>query len=314
MPERFGFAGLGQMGGPMAANIARGGFELSVFDQAGTAERAPEGATAAEGSVVMVDFVGRIEGETFEGGSGKDVRIEIGAGQFIPGFEEQLIGAAAGDDCEVTVTFPEDYGAKHLAGKEAVFAAHVETVKTRVSPELDDDFAKDLDFDSLDDLRNRIRDDLTERSEREAKAQLRRSLMDSLIERTDFTVPPGPVDRELERQLHGAKHRLEGQVPEEAIESQLVRWKEEWRDRAEREVREAILLEAVTVEAKLEVTDEEATTRLEEMATKQGMDVATLRRAYGNDGLEDALKVQMGDEKAIEFLAAQAKVEETTDT
>ena len=289
--------------------------ELENLRQRQTPEvEAPEGTSATEGSIVTVDFVGRVDGETFEGGTGQDVRIEIGSGQFIPGFEEQLVGAAAGDDCEVTVTFPEDYGAKHLAGKEAVFAVHVEAIKTRTPPELDDDFAKDLDFDSLEDLRNRIRDDLTERSEREAKVELRRTLMDSLIERTDFTVPPGLVDRELERQLHGAKHRLEGQVPEEAIESQLVRWKEEWRDRAEHEVREALLLEAVAAAENLEVTDEEVKERIEEMATQQSMDVATLRRAYGDDGLERALKVQMGDEKAIEFLAAQAKVEETTES
>jgi len=289
--------------------------ELENLRQRQTPEvEVPEGATAAEGNIVMVDFVGRIDGETFEGGSGKDVRIEIGAGQFIPGFEEQLIGSGPGDDCEVNVTFPEEYGAKHLAGKEAVFAVHVEAVKTRESPELDDDFAKDLDFDSLEGLRNRVRDDLTEQRERAAKTQLRSTLMDSLIERTDFTVPPGLVERELERQIHSAKQRLQGQVPEEAMESQLLRWKEEWRPRAEREVREAILLEAVTAEASLEITDEEATARLEEMAAEQGMDVATLRRVYGNDGLEDALKVQMGDEKAIEFLAAQAKIEETTDT
>ena len=272
------------------------------------------GTAAVDGSIAMVDFVGRVDGEIFEGGTGQDVRIQIGAGQFIPGFEEQLIGATAGDDREVTVTFPEDYGAEHLAGKEAVFAVHVETLKSRVAPELDDDFAKDLEFDSLENLRDRIRADLTEQRERAAKTQLHSTLMDSLIERTDFTVPLGLVDRELERQLHSAKHRLEGQVPEEAIESQMLRWKEEWRGRAEREVREALLLEAVASSENLEVADEDVAARIEEMATQQGVDAAALRRAYGEDGLERALRVQMGDEKALEFLAAQAKVEETTDT
>ena len=272
------------------------------------------GAVAAEGSIAVVDFVGRVDGEIFEGGTGRDVRIQIGSGQFIPGFEEQLIGATAGEDREVSVAFPEDYGTVDLAGKTAVFAVHVETLKKRVPPELDDDFAKDLDFDSLEELRERIRADLLEQRERAARAQLHRTLMDALIERTDFAVPPGLVDRELERQLHSARHRLEGQVPEEAIESQMLRWREEWRERAEREVREALLLEAVAAAENLEVSEEELNARIEEMASQQGMDAATLRRAYGDDGLERALRVQMGDEKALEFLAARAKVEETTDT
>ena len=274
----------------------------------------PEGTAAAQDHILFIDFVGRIDGETFEGGSGQDVRIEIGAGQFIPGFEQQLLGACAGDDREVSVTFPEDYQAEDLAGREAVFAVHVETLKTRQVPELDDDFAVDLEFDSLDALRQNVRDDLTKQRERAATAELNRTVMDSLVERTDFAVPPGLVERELDRQIHTARHRLEGQVPAEAMEGQLARWKEEWRDRAEREVREAILLEAVVAARDLQVTEEEVKARVGEMAAQQGVEPKILRQAYGDDGLERALKVQMGDEKALEFLVTRAKVEEMTDT
>ena len=120
-----------------------------------------EGTVLAQGHVATIDFVGRIDGELFEGGSGQGVQLEIGGGRFIPGFEEQLTGAQAGDDREVRVTFPEPYGNAEIAGKDAVFAVHVVDVRKRQPPELDDEFARDVgDFDSLDALRAKIRADL----------------------------------------------------------------------------------------------------------------------------------------------------------
>jgi len=115
-----------------------------------------QGTSAAEGHILTLDFVGRVGGEIFEGGTGKGVELEIGSGQFIPGFEEQLIGACAGDDRAVEVTFPDPYGSEALAGKDAVFDVHVAAIKRRQAPELDDEFAKDIgDFDTLDALRAR---------------------------------------------------------------------------------------------------------------------------------------------------------------
>ena len=158
----------------------------------------PEGTALSEGHVATIDFVGRIDGEPFEGGSGQGVALQVGEGQFIPGFEDQLLGAGSGDDREVSVTFPDDYAAEQLAGKQAVFAVHVAAIKRREVPELDDEFAKDLgEFESLDDLKARIRSDLSEGREREAKNVLNRTLVDSLIERTPFDVPPGMVERQL---------------------------------------------------------------------------------------------------------------------
>ena len=275
----------------------------------------PDGTVAETGHVLAVDFVGRVDGETFEGGSGQDVELEIGSGRFIPGFEEQLVGTRAGDDAEVRVTFPEDYGNAELAGREAVFACHVAAVKRRQIPELDDEFAKDMgDFETLDDLRQRIRDDLCEAQERESKQVLRKSLMDALIERTDFDVPAGMIERQLDRQLQAAHQRLHGQVPEEAIGPQLEQWREQWRDRAEREVREMLILEAVAEAQGIEVQDSEIESKIEEMAGQQGVAPAVLRQHYGGDGLERAMRAQLVDEKTLEFLAGTAKVEGTTDS
>jgi len=275
----------------------------------------PEGTEAETGHVLAVDFVGRVDGEPFEGGSGQDVELEIGSGRFLPGFEEQLVGAEAGDDVEVRVSFPEDWGNPELAGRGAVFACHVAAVKKRQIPELDDEFAKDVgDFETLDDLRQRIRDDLTEARERESKQVLRNSLMDVLVERTEFAVPAGMVERQLDRQLGTAQQRLHGQVPEEALAQQLEKWREDWRERAEREVREMLILEAVAEAQGIEVDDSEIDSKIGEMAGQHGADGEVLQRARDDEDLKRVLRAQLVDEKALAFLVAEAKVEGTTDS
>ena len=274
-----------------------------------------EGTPLAEGHTATIDFVGRIDGEPFEGGSGQGVDLELGSAQFIPGFEEQLVGAAAGDDLEVRVNFPDDYHASELAGKEAVFATHVVTVKKRQVPELDDEFAKDLgDFDTLEDLRGRVREDLEKAREQESQQELHRTLLDSLIERAALEVPPGMVERQLESRLQQAHQRFGSQIPHEALHQQLDRWREEWREGAERQVREGLLLEAVAVAENLSASPLDVEARVQEMAEEQGVDANRLRETYGGEPFERALEAQLRDEKALEFLVAQAKVEETTDT
>jgi trigger factor len=274
----------------------------------------PEGTLLASGHIATLDFVGRIEGKPFQGGSGQGVDLEIGSGQFIPGFEEQLVGAVSGDDREVTVSFPEQYANAELAGKQAVFAAHVVAVKRRELP-LDDDFAKDLgDFETLEDLRARIRADITAAREQAAKAELQRTLLESLVARTSFDVPPGMIERQLQQQLRSAREQLEARVPEEDLLGQLERWKEQWRESAERKVREGLLLEAVAQAEGLSVSPEEIEARIREMAAQQGLDPERLRKTFGGEVFDRALEAQMADEKALEFLAARAKVEETTGT
>jgi len=275
----------------------------------------PEETLAADGHILNIDFVGRIDGEAFEGGTGRGVELAIGSGRFIPGFEQQLVGAKAGDDLTVTVTFPEDYGSAELAGKQAAFETHVGEVKRRELPELDDEFAKDVgDFDTLDALRDRIRNDMQEQQEQGAKTELRRTLIDSLIERAEFDVPPGMVEQELERQLRQAAGQFQNSMPEEQLREMISRWSEEWRPGAERQVREALLLEAVAKAEGLEVPGEEIEAEIERVAQSEGATAAQLRQAVGDETLEGFASRQRLDEMALEFLASKAKVEETTDT
>jgi trigger factor len=215
----------------------------------------------------------------------------------------------------VRVDFPDDYHASELAGKEAVFATHVASVKRRQIPELDDEFAKDLgDFETLADLRTRIREDLEKAREHESKQELHRTLMDSLIARAPLDVPPGMVERQLESRLQQAHQRFGSQIPHEALHQQLDRWRVEWREGAERQVREGLLLEAVAASENLSIEPADVEARIAEMAEEQGLEPKRLSEAYGGDAFEQALEAQLRDEKALEFLVAQAKVEETTDT
>jgi trigger factor len=272
----------------------------------------PEGTRAARGHVLAIDFVGEVDGRPFEGGSGKGVEVELGAGRFLPDFEAQLEGAVAREDREVRVDFPDGYANEQLAGKQALFRVHVAELKRRAVPELDDEFAKDLgDFADLAALRERIRSDLLAMRERASKSELRRSLVDALIERTPFEVPPGMRERELGRQLHAARHRLEGQVPEDALGEQLARWQEEWRPRAERDVREALLLEAVARAEGISIGPDEIDARIEQMAQERGTTAARLRKSFKEGMLEEVVTVELRDEQALARLADRAKVEET---
>ncbi len=274
-----------------------------------------EGTAIARGHIATIDFVGKIDGEGFEGGSGQGVQLEIGAGRFIPGFEDQLTGAQAGDDREVRVTFPESYANAELAGKEAVFAVHVVDVRKRQVSELDDEFAKDVgDFDSLDALRARIRADLESGQERESKETFRTTLMDALLERMDFAAPPGMIDRQLQNQLASAQRRLEGQLDRDAIHAQLDRWREEWRPRAERDVREMLALQAIAKAQGIEVEDDEVNERIAELVGGPEQQAPRMRELHENEQLREALRLQLRDEKVLDFLASADKIGENTGT
>jgi trigger factor len=275
----------------------------------------PPGMEAAPPHVLTIDFVGRIDGQPFAGGSGQGVELELGSQRFLPGFEEQLAGAKAGEDREVRVRFPDDYGTRELAGRDAVFAVHVAAIRRRVVPALDDELAKDLgDFESLEALRARVRADLEAAAERGARAELHRTLLDALIARTGFELPPGLVSRQLDRLLQNAARRLAGAVPDDQLEAQIGRWKEEWRPRAEREVREMLLLEAIAKARGIQAEASEIEDRIAHLAREQRVDPARLRRAWGEEGLERALRTQVVDEKVLDFLASTAKVDDSSDS
>lgn len=276
----------------------------------------PEDTVAARGHVLNIDFVGRIGGEPFEGGSARDHTVELGSEQLIPGFEEQLLGARAGEDRTLQLRFPEDYGSPVLAGKEAEFSVHVSAVRRREVPALDDEFAKDLgDFETLAQVREKIRDTLVSAKERRAKMELRRTLLGALIERVPVEVPANLLRERLERRLHSAAHDLEKRgLRRELVGRQLARFEEDWRPLVAREIREEWLLQALAEREGLALDDGELDARIERMAEEQRTDSDRLRRAYREAGALDALRAQLLEDKAFEFLLATATIEEVAGT
>ena len=274
----------------------------------------PDGELASDGDTVEVDFEGRIDDEPFDGGSATSLPIELGSGRMIPGFEEQLVGVIGGEERELTVTFPDDYGAETLRGKEATFAVKVGAVKRLELAALDDEFAKDVGEDSLEELRSKLRKQLEDRAEQQAKSMLHQSLMEELVERSDFEVPPGLVERQIHAQMKSMRQQFEGRVAEDVLQSELARMHETGRDGAERRVRESLLLDAIVRDQGLSVDESAVDARLDELAAAQGTDSATMRQFAEAQGWRQSIEAELLDATALDFLASRASVKETTDT
>jgi len=271
----------------------------------------PEGTESADGHSLVLDFVGRIDGETFQGGSAEGAELQLGSGTMVPGFEDQLVGVRAGEERQVEVTFPDDYGSADISGKEAVFDCKVSTVRRREKPELDDEFAKDLgEFETLEALRAQIKDDLEARRVAQADQALDQSLMESLLGLCDFEVPPGVVDRQLQSQMQSLYQQFQGRMPDEMIQQQLRRMQEEGRPAAERRVQEILVMEAIASAQEIEVGSEEVDDRLHEMADSQGMQVSELRKMAEQQGWFPAIEAELRDKKVYALLAESADIRE----
>jgi trigger factor len=270
-----------------------------------------EDVAAEDGHQITIDFVGTIDGAAFEGGSAEGVDLELGSGRMIPGFEEQLVGAKSGDKRDLNVPFPEDYGNEELSGKDAIFAATVTAIKRKELPELDDDFAKDLgELETLDDVRNKIREGLQGQREQSSNGVLHKSLLDDLVTRTSFEVPPTLVERQLDSQVQQFEQQMQGRVPEPDLRARAAQMREEGWDEAKRRVQEGLLLEAVSKTAELEATEEEIDARLDEMAESQGVDSKMMHDMANAQGWRSAVGAEVVDRKALEHLVATAQITE----
>jgi len=217
-----------------------------------------DGREAQLDDQVKIDFVGSIDGENFDGGSAEDAPLVLGKGQFIPGFEEALIGVKAGDERKVEVTFPEEYGAEHLAGKDAVFEVKVNEVGEPVLPEIDDEFAKKLGMESLDKLKEAIEGQLKEQYQQYSDQKTKKVLLDVLNDGHSVDLPPTLVDREFDgiwKQVIDQLERAEKTFEDEGKTEDDART--EYRDIAERRVRLGIVLSKIGEDAKISVSEDE---------------------------------------------------------
>lgn len=277
-----------------------------------TTEPVTDDRAAANGDVVVIDFDGSVDGEKKPGMKGEGYELELGSGSFIPGYEEQLVGAKAGEHRSVVVTFPEQYHAPELAGKEAVFEVDVKEIRASVTPALDDEFAKKVGLSGLDELTKMVR----ERMEREyagvSRLRVKRQLLDKLAETHDFTVPEGMVDIEFQGIWERLQEEIKaGQAGDDANKSE-DELKGEYRAIAERRVRLGLLLSEIGRRNNIEVTQEELNRAVINEARRfPGQERQVFEFFKNTPHAVENLKAPIFEDKVVDFIIELAKVTET---
>ena len=265
---------------------------------------------AADGDMVVMDFVGRVDGEEFEGGSAKDAQLVLGSGQFIPGFEDQLKGAKAGDETLVKVTFPADYGAAHLAGKDAEFAVNVREIRAAKDAEADEEFAKRLGMESLDKLKDAVRAQLNEQYNGASRFKLKRALLDELDKKHDFDLPAKMVDNEFETiWAQVAADKEAGRLPPEDAKKSEKALKGEYRKIAERRVRLGLVLAELGRRSQITVTDQELGQAITAEARRYpGQEKQVFDFYRANPNAASQLRAPIYEEKVCDMIFRVAKV------
>ncbi len=264
---------------------------------------------AENGDQVTIDFVGKVDGETFEGGSADDYPLVLGSNSFIPGFEEQLVGVATGEEKDVSVTFPENYGAQHLAGKNAVFTCTIKAVKAPKAAEIDDDLAKRFGADDLEALRTQVRERLEQEYRGAARAVAKRALLDELDRMVDFDLPQGLVDAEANQIAHQLWHEENPHV--HGHNHDHIEPTEEHRRLAKRRVKLGLLLADLGQKAEVKVTDAELTQAVLQQAREyRGQERQFFEYIQNNAAARQQIQAPIFEDKVIDHIFGQAQVEE----
>ena len=267
---------------------------------------AKEGA-AADGDQVVIDFLGKVDGEPFEGGAAEDYPLTLGSNSFIPGFEEQLVGCAAGDEKDVALSFPEEYGAEHLAGKDAVFECKIKEVKAPAAAELNDELAKQFGAESLDALRGQVEDRLKSEYTDAARAVMKRGLLDQLDGAVKFDLPPSLVDAEAGQIAHQLWHEENPEV--EGHDHGEVEPTDEHKTLAERRVRLGLLLAELGQKNDVQVSDAEMTQAIMNQARQYpGQEREFFEFIQKNPAAQQQLRAPLFEDKVVDFVFEMAEI------
>lgn len=265
---------------------------------------------AQTGDIAKIDFEGFMDGTAFEGGKGEGYDLELGSGTFIPGFEEQVVGAKAGDNIDVNVTFPQAY-APELAGKDATFKVHVVEVKEKILPELDDEFAKDVsEFDTYDEYFASVKEKLSETRKADAEKNFQDVVLQRLVEKVEGDIPDAMVEDQVENMLSSFRYNLAAQGIEleqycQMLGTDLEEMKKELRPTAEKELKADLAFEAIAAKENFEVSDEQIEEEYKKMAEQYSMDVESVKNAVSSDVIKTNLKI----DAAKSLVYAEAVVE-----
>ena len=273
---------------------------------------AKKGKKAELGDQLVIDFLGKLDGEPFEGGAGEDAPLELGAGRFIPGFEEQLVGAKAGEARTITVTFPADYPAENLKGKAATFDVTVKEVKVAGEAKLDDAFAKSLGLDSLEQLRGLLRGQLEQETAGLTRTQMKRALLDRLAADHDFDVPPAMVEAEFEQIWQQLEAEAANEDDPEAARKEIEADKDDYRSIAVRRVRLGLLLSEIGQANNVQVSPQEMEMLINQAAQQyRAEDRDRFVQFIRSNALAAAqLRAPLYEDKVVDFLFGKAEVSE----
>ena len=273
-----------------------------------------EDRAVKDGDMTVLDFEGFVDGVAFEGGKGEDYPLTIGSGAFIPGFEDQLVGAEIGKEVEVNVTFPENYQAEELKGKDAVFKCTVKEIKEKELPELDDEFAGEVsEFETLAEYREDVRKKLSEQKETEAKREKEDKAIDAVIEDSDMEIPEAMIETQQRQMVDEFAQRIQMQgltldqyfkFTGNSHEMLL----EQVKPQAEKRIKSRLVLEAVVEKENIEVSEDDYTKEVERMAEMYQMEADKVREMLGEDEKKNVMK-DIAIQKAVEFVAENAKEE-----
>lgn len=273
---------------------------------------APSSHAAAQGDLVIMDFVGKVDGEAFEGGTGEGMSVEIGSGRLIPGFEDQLIGAKANEQRTLNVTFPQDYPVEHLKGREATFEVTVNEVQTAREVTADDDFAKSLGLEGIEQLRGLLKNQVEQELNGLTRTHMKRQLLDQLAASHDFQVPQGMVDAEFEQIWRQLEHEASHEADPDAARAEMDKEREDYRRIAERRVRLGLLLSEIGQRNGVEISGQEMNQLVMQAAQQyRPEDRQRFVEYIRNEPMAAAqLRAPLFEDKVVDFLFAKADVTE----
>jgi trigger factor len=281
----------------------------NLAESAQTFEDRKKGSKAKDGDQVVIDFKGSIDGEAFDGGAAEDYPLVLGSGSFIPGFEEQLVGVKAGDEVDVKVTFPSEYGAAHLAGKDAVFACTVKAVKAPAAAEINDELAKRYGVEDLATLKAQIADRLGQEYAGAARAVMKRALLDELDKAVAFELPPSLVEAEAAQIAHQLWH--EEHPDHHGHDHDAIEPTDEHKKLAERRVRLGLLLAEFGRKEEITVTDAELTQAVLNQARQYpGQERQFFEFVQQNAQMRQQIQAPIFEDKVVDHIFGLAKVTE----
>ncbi len=275
-------------------------------------EKTGKAVKAADGDMVVIDFLGKLDGVPFDGGAAEDAELVLGSGQFIPGFEEQLVGAKPDTDVLVNVSFPENYQSEELRGKAAVFEVKVKAVKGPVETAADDEFATRLGIESLEKLRELLKGNLEKEYAGASRFKLKRALLDQLDTKHDFPLPPKMVEAEFNAIWQKVEQDKEaGQLPPEDAKKSDAKLREEYRKIAERRVRLGLILAEIGRANNVQVTDQELGEAMRTEAMKYGPQAQQVFDLFRqNPNAQAQLRAPIFEDKVVDLIVEKAKVKD----